>query len=152
MDEQEIKRVFKQAIKREIEANSFYYAASTRIKDRDLHNIFMKLAREEHGHMEMLERFYEDPSLPFKVSKPETDYRLAEQLELPELSCDMKPEDAIALAIKKEQLAMETYQHMAALCTDRELQDIFQNLANMEAAHKQRLEKMFINVSLPESF
>jgi bifunctional DNase/RNase len=34
------------------------------------------------------------------------DYKVAESVELPEITIDMKPADAIALAMKKEQQAV----------------------------------------------
>ena len=152
MDQEEIKRLFTLAIKREVEANSFYSAAASRMKDENVRNIFKELAGDELDHMALLEGFREDPTLQMKMAKPEADFKLAEETELPELSVDMKPADAIALAMKKEQQALEFYKRMAAGCSDAGLKDVFENLANMELGHKHRLEEMFVNIGFPESF
>jgi rubrerythrin len=41
------------------------------------------------------------------------DYKVAETVDEPELSMDMKPADAFALAMKKEEEAMKQYTEMA---------------------------------------
>ncbi|OQA31627.1 MAG: putative trifunctional 2-polyprenylphenol hydroxylase/glutamate synthase subunit beta/ferritin domain-containing protein [Betaproteobacteria bacterium ADurb.Bin341] len=152
MDQEEIMRLFNLAIKREVEANAFYTAAAARVKDENVRTIFKELAGEELDHMALLEGFREDPTLQMKMAKPDADYKLAEETELPELTVDMRPTDAIALAMKKEQQALEFYKRMAASCSDAGLKDVFENLSNMELGHKHRLEDMFVNISFPESF
>lgn len=152
MDNEEIKRLFTLAIEREIEANEFYAKAAKSMKDESVRAIFSDLAKEELGHMELLERFKEDPTLEMKMKKPATDTKVAESVELPKLSTDMKPADALALAMKKEQQAMELYLGMAANCSDSGLEAIFRNLADMELGHKNRLETLFVDIGYPEVF
>jgi len=152
MDIEEIRRLFGIAIEREIEANAFYVNAAKAVKDKSVRAIFEDLAKDELGHMELLEGFREDPTLQMKMTKPAVDYKVAEEVALPKLTTDMKPADAIALAMKKEQQAMEAYQRMAAQCSDDSLKDIFNNLANMELGHKNRLENLFVDIGYPESF
>lgn len=152
MDMEEIRRLFGIAIEREIEANEFYAKAAKSMNDAAVRAIFNDLAKDELGHMELLERFREDPTLQMKMIKPDVDYKVAEEVALPKLSTDMKPADAIALAMKKEQQAMEFYRNMAAQCSDSGLKDIFNNLADMELGHKSRLETLFVDIGYPEAF
>lgn len=152
MELEEIRRLFSVAIEREIEANAFYVNAAKAVKDPSVRAIFEDLAKDELGHMELLEGFREDPTLQMKMSRPAVDFKVAEEVALPKLTTDMKPADAIALAMKKEQQAMEGYQRMAAQCSDDSLKDIFNNLANMELGHKNRLENLFVDIGYPESF
>ena len=152
MEVEEIRRLFSLAIEREIESNEFYANAAKASTDPSVRAIFTDLAKDELGHMELLERFREDPTLQMKMDKPAVDYKVAEEVALPRLSTDMKPADAIALAMKKEQQAMEAYQRMSAQCNDSGLKDIFNNLANMELGHKNRLETLFVDIGYPESF
>lgn len=152
MNFEEIRRQFDKAILREIEANEFYAKAAKTATDSGVRAIFTDLAGDELGHMELLERLREDPTLPMKMNKPAVDYKIAEEVDLPRLSIGMKPSEAIALAMKKEQQAMEFYSAMADGSPDGELKRIFQNLADMEAGHKCRLETLFVDIGYPEAF
>ena len=62
----------------------------------------------------------------------------------------MKPVDAIALAVKSEEEAMDMYKKMAEWSTDAEQKKMFQSLSNMEQGHKVRLEETFTNMAFPE--
>jgi rubrerythrin len=62
----------------------------------------------------------------------------------------MKPADAIALAVKNVQEAMDMYTKMADCSTDAEQKKMFQSLANMEQGHKVKLEDTFTNMAFPE--
>jgi rubrerythrin len=153
MDKIGLSRIFSTAIQREIEAHEFYLKVAERVNNPGVQEIFRELALEELGHKELLERFKSDPTLAmkFQADKP-VDYRIAEGTELPKLSIDMKPMDAIALAIKKEQKAMGFYQELARSAHEAELQKIFEGLAEMELGHKIKLENVFVDIGYPEVF
>ena len=152
MNNHEFESVFSIATQRELEANSFYTRVAGSAKDPEVVNVFKQLAEEEMGHFELLERYRVDPTIPMKLSAPPQDYKLAEATELPPFSDEMKPIDAIALAMKKEQQAVEFYRGLSVGATDTALKMIFENLANMELVHKQRLENAFADVGYPEAF
>ncbi|HPC06800.1 MAG TPA: ferritin family protein, partial [Anaerolineaceae bacterium] len=85
---------------------TFYAAPNTqKVSDPSLKQIFLELANEEKNHRLILEGFLNHPSKPLKFSKV-VDYKIADTINSPILSIDMKPADAIALAIKKEEEAM----------------------------------------------
>ena len=152
MNTQDIEAAFSMAISRELEANAFYSRAAKSARDVEVKHVFEQLAGDEMGHFELLQQFRADPTISHKMAAPAKDYKLAEAVELPSFSDDMKPRDAIALAMKKEQQAVEFYRDLASLASDAGLKDIFQNLANMELGHKQRLENVFVDVGYPEAF
>ena len=93
-----------------------------------------------------------NPTLQLKVEAPERDYQVAEVTDLPAFSEDMQPKDAIALAMKKEEQAVEFYRGMAVRTSDPSVREIFANLANMESVHKQKLENAFVEIGYPEAF
>jgi rubrerythrin len=103
------------------------------------------------GHKELLEKFKYDPTMVMKIEAP-PDYKVAEATELTKLSIAMKPADAIALAMKKEQQAVEFYREFRDRATERSIKDVFENLANMELGHKHRLENVFVEIGYPEVF
>jgi len=152
MEQIEFEQIMSIAIKREIEANEFYTDAAKKMKDPDVKKTFEQLAGEEMGHMELLERFKADPQMPFKIGAPSRDTKVAEATELPKLSTSMKPADALALAMKKEQQAVEFYRGLSAASAEAGLKATFDNLANMELGHKNRLENLFVDIGYPEAF
>ncbi|MQY77013.1 MAG: ferritin [Spirochaeta sp.] len=151
-DKLELEKAFSVAIKREIEAYEFYRDISQRAQDEEVGKVFSQLAGEEMGHKDLLEKYKNDPGMVMKIKAPSKDYKVAEATELPELSIEMKPADAIALAMKKEQQAAEFYRDLAHRSTDSQMKDIFHNLENMELGHKRRLENVFVEIGYPEVF
>ena len=140
--------ILKMAVGNEIEAYEFYKGVSDKVKDAGLKKIFAELADEEAKHRKFLEGLTSGKTtMHFDETK---DYKVAESIEKPKLSVSMKPADAIALALKNEQEAMDMYTEMASCSTDAEQKKMFQSLANMEQGHKVKLEDTFTNMAFPE--
>ena len=152
MDQMQVEQILSMAITREIEAYEFYQQVYERAQDETAKGVFKQLAKEEQGHREMLEQYLHDPTMVMKIQAPAADYKVAEATELPKLSIDMKPADAIALAMKKEQQAVEFYRALGKDAQDESVRKVFENLANMELGHKHRLENVFVEIGYPEAF
>ncbi|MFH1830317.1 MAG: ferritin family protein [Pseudomonadota bacterium] len=152
MDKMELQRLFSIAINREVEAHQFYKNVAQRVENEEVKKVFLELAEQEMSHKELLEKYQYDPTLEMKFEAPDIDYKVAEATELPKLSIDMKPADAIALAMKKEQQAMEFYLALAKGTKDEGLKKAFKTLAHMELEHKTRLEIVFVEIGYPEVF
>jgi len=152
MDRTQLDDLLTTAIAREVEANAFYRQVAERSTDPNVRTIFAELAAEELGHKNLLEGVRRDPNLIGRFFAPAADYKVAEATALPALSIDMKPADAIALAMKKEQQAVELYLELAARASDSEMVKSFNALANMERGHKTRLEDVFVQIGYPEVF
>ncbi len=146
------KELIDMAIEQEIEAYNFYTRVSQSLTDFGLVKIFSELAGEEQGHKALLEEIKKDVNLHFRFDEPNKDYHLAEKTELPPLSIDMKPADAFALAMKKEQQAAEFYRELAVRANNQEIKRACNHLSNMELQHKQEIENAYIDVAYPESF
>lgn len=148
MKTDEYKKIIKFAVDNEIEAYEFYKGVSDKVKDKGLKKIFAELAEEEAGHRELLEGLASGKGqMHFDESR---DYKVAESINKPKLSLSMKPADAIALAVKNEQEAMEMYKEMAGCSTNAGQKKMFQSLANMEQGHKFKLEETFTSMAFPE--
>ena len=152
MDRTQLDDLLSTAIAREVEANAFYRQVAERSANPNVRSVFAELAAEELGHKNLLEGVRRDPNLIRRFSAPAADYKVAEATALPALSVDMKPADAIALAMKKEQQAVEFYLDLAARASDSELVKSLNALANMEKGHKTRLEDVFVQIGYPEVF
>jgi rubrerythrin len=73
-------------------------------------------------------------------------------MELPALTTEMKPADALALAMKKEQYAVTFYQKLAAQTDDEQVKMMLLEIANMELNHKQNLENAYTDIAYVEAF
>ena len=150
MKVEEYKTIISLAVGDEIEAYEFYLGVSEKVKDRNLKTIFKGLADEEKRHKISLEHFLSD-ARPMRFNETK-DYKISETVDKPRLSLDMKPSDAIALAMKNEEDAMNTYTELANYSSDQEQKEVFMALAKMEQGHKARLEDMYTNMAFPEAW
>ena len=149
MEQSDFELVFQKAAAREAEAYRFYRDVAERTANESVKEIFLELAQQEKGHEELMWKFKGDATLELKFQAV-PDYKVAETLDDPEPTAEMKPADAIALAVKREQKSVELYRGLADTCTDAELKKVFENLANMESGHKHKLEKLFVDIGYPE--
>ena len=101
------------AIKSEIEAYEFYAGVAERVQDSNLKSIFDGLANEEKGHKDFLESVLSGTK-PLSIDETK-DYKVSAMVDKPKLSVDMKPVDAVALAMKNEEEAMNTYTELAQI-------------------------------------
>jgi rubrerythrin len=144
------KEILKMAVGNEVEAYEFYRDAAAKMKDPAMKKTFMELADEESGHKVLLEGYLSNEMKDMRFSD-EKDYKVAETVEAPQaLSTDMAFKDAIALAMKKEQEAMEMYQQFADASEGAKQKETFLELAKMEKGHKVRLEDIYTNIAFIE--
>lgn len=145
----EYKDIIKMAIANEVEARKFYEDAANTLADPHLKALFTSLAAEEKKHRDILTKIYASDTIDRYFSEAR-DYKVAETIDQPALSMDMKPADAFALAMKKEEAAMKQYTRMADLCDDADKRQVFLDLAAMERDHKLKMETAFTDVGYPE--
>jgi rubrerythrin len=150
MQAEEYKKIIAGAVANEIEAYEFYQGVSEKVEDGSLKATFKELGNEEKKHKTSLEGFLS--SMKPMLFDAKKDYKISETVEKPRLSVDMKPSDAIALAMKNEEEAMNMYTELANCSSDREQKKVFQALAKMEQGHKARLEDTFTSMAFPEAW
>jgi rubrerythrin len=149
MDKREFESIMDMAIAGEVEAYQFYLDVANRVADASLKKIFGDFAQEEKGHEAMLGNIKEKEIQNFSFASG-PDYKVSEAVDLPKLSLEMKPVDAITLAMKKEEAAMKMYNELAAATSDPEKQKIFTSLAKMEEGHKAKMENLYTQTAFPE--
>ncbi|MFA5537472.1 MAG: ferritin family protein [Bacillota bacterium] len=151
MNLMQYQEIIKQAIEAEQESYDFYKAVSDNTRNSYLKELFADLAKEELEHKEILENYLkEDVVAKLSFAEVKDDYQIAETVDKPKLSLDMRPADAIALAMKEEQKAMETYYRLAKASLDPEQKEVFNQLAEMEKGHKVKLEAVYTNMAYVE--
>jgi rubrerythrin len=141
--------ILSMAIENEVEAYEFYLGVSQKVEDANLKSIFKELAEQELGHKDLLSSYLNNNARPLSfIQIP--DYKVSETVAKPKLSMQMKPADAIALAMKNEEEAMNMYKDLADSSSDKEQKNLFMNLSNMEKSHKAQLEDLYTNMAFPE--
>lgn len=145
----EYKNIIKFAMENEIEAQKFYEEAAQKVANTQLKEMFTDFAKEEKRHREILKQVYISNRMGDYFDEGR-DYHIAEEVDLPELSTDMKPADAIALAMKKEEAAMVQYTALAERCPEPDKKKVFLDLAAMERGHKLKMENAFVDIGFPE--
>ncbi len=151
MDLNEYRKTLALSVDKEVEAYEFYKQAGEKATDPMLKKLFKEFSEEERKHMQLIQAFLADESLPFSVEAT-TDFKISETVERPKMSVEMKFVDAIALAMKNEEDAMNTYKAIADAASDPDQKKMFENLANMETGHKARLEEIFSNAAFAEAW
>ncbi len=151
MNHVQYRQILEDAIQGEIDSQKFYQDAAARMRDSFLKELFTRFTLEEKKHEEILRSFVEPipENLPFDENR---DYKVAATVDRPEVSDRMKPADAFALAMKKEQEAMDQYNALADGCIDPEQAEMFRGLAAMEREHKFKMEQAFVDIGYPEAW
>ena len=128
------------AIGNEEDAYIFYFDLANGMKDNTrMHDIFMGFAEQEKGHKEKLVAAKEGNIL-LPAREKVLDLKLADYLVEAEPRADMTYQDALILAMKKENSAFSLYSDLADAAPDPKIKDLFLFLAQEEAKHKLRLE------------
>jgi len=148
MKAEDYKKVITMAVENEIEAYDFYKAAGEKVKDANLKTIFNDLAEEEKKHRDFLQGLLTQAK-PMKFDEGK-DYKISESVDKPKLSISMSPADAIGLAMKNEEEAMQMYSELAKASADKEQKEMFDSLARMEQGHKVKLEGLYSDMAYPE--
>jgi rubrerythrin len=149
MKPEDFTQIISQAIAGEIEAYTYYRTVSEKVESAALKSIFDELAGDEKQHRVFLEGILAKGSGALHVVESH-DYRVADTLESPPLSIDLKPVDGIVLAIRKELDAMQMYNQLSQAAGDPDEKKTFLELAKMERGHKARLEDIYTTMAFPE--
>ncbi|HCF50778.1 MAG TPA: ferritin [Syntrophomonas sp.] len=141
MPTKQIQNIIIQAIASELEAYDYYTSLSRQLIDQEAAKICKCLAEEEWQHRAALKSLL-DNGLTALFESP-GDSKLTDHKPVPRLSAEMKPADALLLAIKKEAQAAEDYAVLAQLSKRDEEKQLFERLIIMEQGHKAHLEKIY---------
>ncbi len=142
MDEKKFQEVIKFAIDKEIKSYNFYTNASQVAKYSGAKDLFSDLAQQEVGHRKMLEKLDLKKIARAKIEKV-PDLKISDYIVDAEFKPDMPYADILRIAIKMEERALKLYNNMNQSNQDENLKKLFSLLANEEAKHKLRLEKIY---------
>jgi rubrerythrin len=130
------------AIEKEEKAIDFYQKCSERATNPGIREFFRELVQEEQGHRDML-RGLDTVSLGgIKLDKVE-DLQISDYLIDVQFSSDLTYQDALTIAMKKEEKAHAFYAGWKEKCVSEKAAKLFAILENEEAKHKRKLENLY---------
>lgn len=138
------------AIKKEEEASSFYSEWSKTVDSKSISDVLAGFAREEQKHKALIL----DVKGGRKLDPPKksiVDLKIADYLEEVDPSKDMGFQDALILAMKREQKAAILYTNLASMAGNESIKNLFNTLAQEEAKHKLGLETLYDESILKEN-
>ncbi len=127
------------AMNSEQEAVDFYRSLAGRMQNQEMKDVFLEFAQEEVGHKARLQKIKDEGLFDMEVEKVR-DLKIADYVVRSKAADDMKYEDALVLAMKREKAAFKLYSNLADLTDHEELKKVFQALAVEESKHKLRFE------------
>ena len=142
MDEKKFEEIIKFAIDKEIKSYNFYTNARQMAKYSGAKDMFSELSKEEVGHRKMLEKLDMKKITQAKIEKV-PDLKISDYIVDAEFKPDMPYAEILRMAIKMEERALKLYNNMNKSNKDENLKKLFSLLANEEAKHKLRLEKIY---------
>lgn len=147
-----LKDVLPKAIQKEIESQHLYRDLSYKMTDEAPRDAFQELARHEEGHQQLLERYLRGELKGGMLNEGQVvDYKIAEHLEQPQLSLEMKLKDVFLLAANREKASHEFYLSLAQIHPDGEVKRLIEELATQELDHKQKVEFLYTEVAFPQT-
>ena len=139
---QSVEEVLDFAISREQQAVDFYTKLSTMAPGKQLQELMRGYAKEEQRHKDKLLAVKEGGALDNANKRP-LDLKMADYLVDVEETPEMTYQDALIIAMKREQVAFKLYTDMAAKVEDADLKSLFESLAREEASHKNYFESEY---------
>jgi len=139
---QSVEEVLDFAISREQQAVDFYTRLSSIAPGKQLQELMLGYAREEQRHKDKLLAVKADGSLDNEHKRP-LDLKMADYLVDVEETPEMTYQDALIIAMKREQVAFKLYTDMAEKIDNPELKSLFESLAREEASHKNYFESEY---------
>lgn len=130
------------AIEKEEKAKEFYEKCAEKAKNPGIKKFFQEMAEEEQRHKDLLVGL--DPSGldSMKLSQVE-DLRISDYLVEVKFKEDITYQEALTLAMKKEEKAYEFYNGWKNKCMQEKTAKLFEMLAQEEMKHKRKIETVY---------
>lgn len=142
MKKDDFKAIIEFGIQREREAVMFYEDLQTKVKFSAQKEMLKELEMMERGHITVLSNFLEKGSENI-VHKDVEDLHISEYIVNDEPKGDLTYQDILIVAMKREEASTKLYRDLAERFRGTETEGIFKRLAEEEAGHKLKFEKLY---------
>jgi rubrerythrin len=130
------------AIKKEEASVNFYEQCAKRAKNPGIRDFFQELADEQKKHLATLKELDPYGLEEFKLEQVE-DLHLSDYLVDVSFRDDLTYQEALTLAMKKQQKAHNFYNSWKDKCIHEKTARVFEMLGQEELEHKRRLEEAY---------
>jgi rubrerythrin len=144
----ELQALIEHAIAQEELAHEFYLRLANLVTHRETRETFEFLAKDELEHKAFLQSCLTPGGCPL-AGKPQ-DVHLSDIMEVPAITDDLSPKEALAIAMKREEASYRFYQRLASLQPPGEARNFLEKMALVELGHKEKVEYLYDNVAFPE--
>ncbi|MEZ5198943.1 MAG: ferritin family protein [Bacteroidales bacterium] len=127
------------AINEEQVAIDLYTTLAENAKTDDIKQVFMEFVGEEIKHKVKLIKVKEEGTFPIEDENI-VDLKISDYMMDVKFHPEMKYEDALIFAMKKEKAAFKLYSTLAERAPDVQIKKLFEQLALEESKHKLRFE------------
>ena len=130
------------AIDREEKARDFYRQCAEKAQKKGIREFFQEMADEEERHRSLLVE--QDLSGEGEFSSPAVeDLRLSDFMVDVKFTPDINYQEALAMAMKKEEKAHAFYVAWQDRCSNEKTARVFEFLAGEELQHKRKIEEIY---------
>ncbi|MBC7358152.1 Rubrerythrin [Desulfacinum infernum DSM 9756] len=130
------------AIRKEELAMDFYQKCADRAKNPGIREFFLEMVEEEKKHRKLLQDLDPAGLKDFTLDKVE-DLKISDYLMDVEFREDMTYQEALTLAMKKEEKAHLFYSAWKDKCLHEKTAKVFEMLAQEEIKHKRKIENIY---------
>lgn len=134
--------VIRFAIDKEEKAMEFYQKCADRAKNPGIKKFFEEMVEEEKRHRELLLDLDPGKLGDIKLQQVE-DLRISDYLIDTPFRDDLTYQEALTLAMKKEEKAHAFYSSWQNKCMHEKTARLFEMLANEEMKHKRKIETIY---------
>jgi rubrerythrin len=146
------------ALKKEEDSFAFYKNAEKTVLFKPLKIVFRDLAKEEVKHktllvkeIKKLEGGAKKVESLTKSGGKEKDYGLSKYLLPQNVKPTMGYQDALIVAMKREEKACDLFDYLKSITTDKNLKEVFDKLYKWEVLHLKKLEEIYDEEILTEN-
>ncbi len=137
-----MEEVLEFAIEKELEAYEFYRDWAGRVDSEAISEVLEEFAGEELKHKKLIEDVRDGKRL-LHPNEPVPDLKLTDYFITSEPSSSMDFQNALLIAIKKEEGSIKMYSYLASIQENEELKSLFETLETEERRHKLKLESIY---------
>ena len=152
MAHKQLSEIMDMAIQFETDASEFYSTAADIAKDPAAKTLLKEFSAIELKHKQKLESFNLDGISEEHHTVPKThDLHVSDYLVDKEVTPDSTSQDIMVHAMKREQKAYEFYARMLKVVTSDDVKSLFEELAEEELEHKEKIEVEYDDVVYKEN-
>jgi rubrerythrin len=150
MDQKAFQEIILFAIRKEVEAATLYGTYANLASTEGARQMFKDLQSEEQKHKKILENLKKEDVTRYRLKKV-SDLKIGDYIQDEDYYPEMSYQEALLLAIKREENSVRLYQDLFRGAEEPELKKMFLVLSQEESKHKLKLETEYDQRVLTEN-